>query len=69
MRYVILSLQRKIPNRVHRVFLKMIFVVGVLIVGLELAPIVSYVLTRCVMAPQGMWQKILLVFSHFRIMR
>ena len=69
MRYVILSLQRKIPDRVHRVFVKIIFLVGVLIVGLELAPIVSYVLTRCVMAPQGMWQKIVLALSYFRIMR
>lgn len=69
MRYAILSLRRKIPDRVHRVFLKIVFVFGILIVGLELAPIVSYVLMRCVMAPQGMWEKILLVLSHFRMMQ
>ena len=66
---VISWLRRKIPNKVHRVFLKIVFALGVLIVGLELAPIVSYVLTRCVMAPQGMWQKIVLALSYFRIMR
>ena len=69
MGYVISWLRKKIPDRVHRVLVKIAFILGVLVVGLELAPIVSYLCMRYSMAPQEIWQKIVLVLSYFRIMR
>ena len=69
MGYVIPWFRKKISKRVHHGFLKIVFVLGVIGVGLELAPIVSYMLMRYSMVPQEVWQKIVLVFSYFRMTR
>ena len=62
-------LRKKIPDTFHRCFVKIIFGLGILVVGIELAPMMSYLCVRCATAPQEVWQKIVLALSYFRIIR
>ena len=58
-------LQKKIPERMHHILVKVFLSATILIVGLELGTVLNFIYMKFSVAPEGMWQKMMFMLPNF----